>query len=212
MRVTRDECRLNFRRMHGPDPARSSRNGWLCRDVHLRLENQARRCAHCSTAIRHIRQDDRHGTDAAVVANFDATQYLRIRADLDVIAKNRHGTIDMAVANRDPLAQRTICADLRIGMNKDTAEVPDPQAWTNGGRFRQADTRRSFDHTKGQPVQRRLKLFAGPCGAKVNAASLTIQPDRPNRLFLQEWSPHAVPNQITLPIIHCVPRIIIRIS
>jgi hypothetical protein len=111
--------------MLGPDPTRSSRNGLLCRDVHLRLENQARGCAHCSTAVGHIRQNDRHGTDAAVVANFDATQYLRIRADLDVITKNGHGTIDMTVTNRDPLAQRTICADLRIGMNKDTAEVAD---------------------------------------------------------------------------------------
>jgi len=137
---------------------------------------------------------------------------LRVRADLDVITKNGHGAIGMTVTDRDPLAERTICADLRIGMNKNTAEVPDPQAWTNGGRFWQADTRRRFNDTKGQPVQRRLKLFAEACRAEVDAASLTIQPDRPNRLFLQERSPHAVANQIALPIIHFVPRIVIRIS
>lgn len=53
---------------------------------------------------------------------------LRIGTDPDVIARNGHGTIDMTVTDRDLLAQRTICAGLRIGMNKNAAGVPDLQA------------------------------------------------------------------------------------
>ncbi len=176
-----------------------------------RFEDQARGGAHRSAAVRHIGQHNRHRADAAIVANFDATQDLRVSAYFDVITQHRDGTVHMTVTDRDTLAQRAICANLRLRMDEDTAEMPDPKAWTNIGRFRQADAGCSLHQTKRQPIQRGLKLFQNACRLKVNAATATIKPDRPDRLLLEKWSLHTIPNQITLPITHSVPNLFLII-
>lgn len=65
----------------------------------------------------------------------------------------RHWTIDNAVADRNTLAQRTIRTYDRVRVNEYTAEMPDPQSWSDHRRLRQADAYQRLDNTEEQPTQ-----------------------------------------------------------
>jgi hypothetical protein len=81
--------------------------------------------AHCSTAVWHIVQYDGHCADAAIIADCYSTKYLRVSTELNVITQDRDWTVDMAIADRIALPQGAIGANLRIGVNENTAKMPD---------------------------------------------------------------------------------------
>jgi len=57
-----------------------------------------------SRPIRHITQDDRHGTDAAAITYAYCTQHLRIGTELDVVPYHRYRTIGHAITYGHALA------------------------------------------------------------------------------------------------------------
>ena len=63
-----------------------------------------------------------------MVADADSAEYLGVGAKLDVVANRRHGATLMTIADRHALAQGAVGADHHLGVNKDIAEMPDPQA------------------------------------------------------------------------------------
>src|SRR5690606_21166431 len=95
----------------------------------------ARRHADRRRAVRHVAQHHGHGTDAAIIADADTTEYLRVGPDIDVVADDRHCAVLATVADGHALPQRTITAYRDLRMNEDAAEMPDTQTRPDQGRF-----------------------------------------------------------------------------
>jgi hypothetical protein len=99
------------------------------RRVPRRLLHDTRRYAGGSGSVRHVDQDDRHGSDFAVVPNPHAAKNLSIGTELDVVADSRHWTVAMTITYCQSLPHCAIGTYRRIGMNKDVAKMPNTQAW-----------------------------------------------------------------------------------
>src|SRR5262249_8009505 len=131
-----------------------------------------------------ILEHHRQRPDAAVVADADAAEHLRIGAELDVVPDARNRAAGAPVADRHSLAQRAVGANDDLGVNEDVAKMPDAQARPDLHGLRQADAERGLRYPEQEPVETRLepRTVALP----IDAAAKPVDPEGPHRLLAQE--------------------------
>src|SRR3569833_378538 len=161
--------------------------------------HNARRQPHSGCPIGNVGQYHRHRPDAAAVAHAHVFLVLGIGAEIDLVTQDRHSAVIIAVADCHALPERANFPDDGVRVDEDPPEMPDAQALSYHAGFRQAYACHRLRHPEQKPIDKEKSAFKEARWTPVHAPAKTVDPYRPQRLFLQPGPRLAYPGQVRPP-------------